>query len=234
MNKKLLVIGCSFSKYKEYEKILTWPKILSEKINWTIYNSSMQGNSLQNQIYQLDYYLKKYDFDFIIFQATTALRGSYVIDEKKYVKEMSNFRQLSENYFTNFYIYSYRYMYNFTASPMEGKDNREKKFINMHLDNIAYNVNFFYPVFIGLLYEIYRRLQESKIPYIYYCHLPLYASIESQKKVVNFPHIDFCLKEKLGEEKFNNFVVDNGNHFNKEGNYLLVNEYLYPLLLSKC
>ena len=127
MTKKLLVIGCSFSVFEHHLGRLTWPKILSEKIDWHIYNTGIHGNSLQNQIYQLDYYLKNYKFDFIIFQATTSARDSFIIDEKEYIKNLPNFEQQSENYFINWFHHkAIRYNYNMTT-PFPAKTDFEKK-----------------------------------------------------------------------------------------------------------
>ena len=230
MNKKLLVIGCSFSVFKQQEGNLTWPKILSEKIDWHIYNSGMHGNSLQNQIYQLDYYLKNYHFDFIIFQATTSARDSFIIDERKYIGQLNNFVQQSENYFTNFFpwIQPINCIYNMTTPWIPNTD-FEKKIHKLHLDNLAYHISHYEPLFIGLLYEIYRRLQESKIPYIYYCQIPFFAAT-GQNREINFPHLDFCYQQEVGQEKFDSFRIDEGHHISDEGNYFLVDNYIYPLL----
>jgi len=230
MNKKILVIGCSFSCFNQQLGSLTWPKILSEKTDWHIYNSSIHGNSLQNQLYQLDYYLKDYNFDFIIFQATTSARDTFIIDEKKYLEQLSNFEQQSENYFTNFFYWEppTHYVYNLTA-PWKPSNEFEKKIKKLHMDNLVYNIHHFEPLLKGLMYEIYRRLNESKIPYLLYTHIN-YSVCSGMKKnnIIPFPYFDFCLQQKLGREKFAMFRIDSGHHFSDEGNYCLVNDYIYP------
>ena len=232
MNKKLLVIGCSFSCFMQQNGTLTWPFILSKKIDWHIYNSAIHGNSLQNQIYQLDYYLRNNIYDFIIFQATTSGRDCFILEENKYLDNLSNFEKQTDNYFTNFFRWQgpINYMYNMAGYNFSPKNSTEEKMFKLHLDNLVYNMYHLEPLFLALLHEIYRKLEESNIPYIYYCHIPFHACVGLNTQVVDFPYTNFCFEQKVGKEKFDSWRVDSGDHISDEGNYTLVNEYIYPLL----
>ena len=79
-NSKIVVLGCSFSKWINGPTAPNWPMIMSTFGNkeLDIYNLAMYGNSVEFQVLQLDHILQTQECDFVIWQLPPRFRGTFL------------------------------------------------------------------------------------------------------------------------------------------------------------
>lgn len=207
------ILGCSFSRLKGINAdISTWPELLAAQCDATIYNMSIFGNSCDNQIYQLQKY--KDFFDAYIVQLSPASRKTYVEKENIYHNQIFSVKRLQDNYFELDDLFSgaegsfkNTNMVNYTVSYAEKYKSNEvaKNYLFDFKHNIS-SYNFKYHD----MCSIYIKHLLKDIPHI----------IFSQKKDYE-QNFDFCVQDRLTKKEWNNFIIDNGCHFNTSGHQFI-------------
>ena len=218
-NSKVVVLGCSFSKWINSPASPNWPMIMSTFGNneLDIYNLAMYGNSVEFQVLQLDHILQTQDCDFVIWQLPPRFRGTFLDCDlptaMSDTSTLSNTKQRSENYFVPKKKSTDIIQWNSQLSPFLNKLRRS---ILKH--NASYHYNFRDDAWFT--YGV-SMLEKRNKPYLTFQHVDK-----------NFD-TDFTVQNELTETQWNQFVADDGFHFNEEGSEYVATELVYPRIKDR-
>lgn len=190
----ILCLGCSFtSNWPVFSNNSCWPKELAVIMpEHNIINIGHAGSSIAHSVLFMEKFLasKIIKIDKIIFQITTPGRITYYND----LNDSLNFNKHLHH---------------------------EGNYISLKLKDLQV-------VTYGLLNE--KGTDTSEFAKIYYSKLSqehfliehkVYVDYVLSKADIVFSHLPYdnvlSIKNVLGEEKFNNYIVDDGYHFSQEG-----------------
>ena len=203
---KICIIGCSFSKFSGPDgDIECWPKKLAKNKSLQIYNTSIFGNSLDNQLFQIQEYIN--NFDNFIVQLTVPFRKTFSQDVNKYRKKLitfdttDNYSELRDSFnFGN--SFENNIAVNYNASLVHNTSSNLAKHWTFDMrHNIINYVNSYHEM---VALQIKNLLKEKNS--IVYSHLDRFGD-----------NVDFTIQNDLDNNTWNNYVVDNGFHFGNQG-----------------
>ena len=256
MTKTVLVIGCSFSRAFEDPQqkgsFWSWSELLAKDLgeDWNVWNYSVYCNSVSHQNILLYWLLEKYHkvITHVIVQHTTNNRTTMIEDPFNYsaritdhnilVNEfngLNNYLQIPEDLIADWHTKS-SYDKLGSAHINAGSSFEMKRWRNTYEDLINHNVGSVGPYtqhFTTITQKDMKRLVESyNKPYICYSHY--YANnpevIERDYYIEDRSYLDFILQFDM--PNFNDYVIDNGYHFSKQGNQKIVSDWILPRLLD--
>lgn len=218
-NSKIAVLGCSFSKWINSPTSPNWPMIMSTFGNndLDIYNLAMNGNSVEFQVLQLYHILQTQDCDFVIWQLPPRFRGTFLDCDLETAmldtSTLSATKQKSKNYFVP----------------------RKESADVMHWSSQL-------PPFLN---KLRRSILKHNAPYHYSLRDDAWftygiSMLEKRNKpYLTFQHVDknfdtdFTVQNELTEAQWNQFITDDGFHFNEEGSKYVATELVYPRIKDR-
>lgn len=217
-NSKVVVLGCSFSKWSKKGDDSCWPNILSTLAdrNIDVYNLAIYGNSLEYQVIQLHHILDTQKCDFIIWQVPPRFRGTFLNCEldtaMSVTSTLSATKQKSENYFVP----------NESADVIQWNSRLAPSLSKLRNNILKHNASHHYNLRddAWFTYGI-SMLERRNKPYLTFQHVDK-----------NFD-TDFTVQNELAESQWNQFVADNGFHFNEEGSEYVATELVYPRIKDR-
>jgi len=250
---KIIVLGCSFSKAfsrTDDDIYISWPEMLQIKLNeaekpFSVDNLSQYCSSLENQLYQLKHELlkDKTDLKLIILQFTTSMRQTFIKDEETYRFNLNNNLKQggycqTENYYeydfddsqSDYDTYNFNSMgvIHLNAALLSLKDS-SSRIKSAYIQNMLHGLSTCGPLSMEfsrmMEQEMVDLCKENEIPYIAYRHVNHRGQTESDTNK-NRKYLDFILSEDMTD--FLNYCIDDGYHFDIEGNNILLNNFLLP------
>lgn len=251
---KIVVLGCSFSKAfsrPDDTVCISWPEMLQIKLNeaekpYSIDNLSQYCSSLENQLYQLKYELlkDKTDLKLIILQFTTSMRQTFIIDEETYRFNLDNNLKQDGYYQTENY-YEYDFVdscsdydtYNFNSmgvihlnAASITRNTASSPIKSAYTQNMLHGLAMCGPLSMEyarmLEQEMVNMCKENNVPCIAYRHQHAWTSQTELDTIKNRKYSDFIVSEDI--KNFSNYCIDDGYHFDVEGNTVLLNDFLLP------
>lgn len=195
--KKIAVFGCSWSQgLQNLNNFDNWVKHLAKKRpEYDFYNFGCGGTSIVYHVYLLDLITKREDFDHIIFQVTSASR--YTWWQPHQLDEI--IEQQDKNYWAIAKDYG-KYIDRITMGSLQkgALDKKTQQFANEYYRRLSNDQ-------IEIEYKVYIEFAKARSDLLFFYKKGLQEG-------------DLSIQSTLGDEKFYNFVADDGDHFNKAGN----------------
>lgn len=227
----IIVIGCSWSKWGDQsftknipakQKISSWPLLLSEQYSCNVENFSLLGNSAAFQFYTFLEILKKYklqEIDLIIFQITSFYRQSFKISNSRFQKTdiTENLETITPKYKTLMYN---SIEHHNPYAPAKFFNLGDKSFFRRLCKmNAKYSINADKEFEIAWLDKIISLCKEKNIPCLPWQYSNCNNNWEYEKA-------EFVLEKELSNELWQKFTVDEGKHFNTEGQQYILDNFL--------
>ena len=217
-NSKIVVLGCSFSKWINSPTSPNWPMIMSTFGNkeLDIYNLAMNGNSVEFQVLQLNHILNTQDCDFVIWQLPPRFRGTFLDCDLQtamsVTSTLSATKQKSKNYFVP----------KEPANIIQWSSRLTPSWTKLRRDILKYNASHHYDLRddAWLTHGI-SMLEKRNKPYLTFQHVD--KDFDT----------DFTVQNELTEEQWTQFVTDDGFHFNEEGSEYVATELVYPRIKDR-
>ena len=199
---KIAVFGCSWSygvpECLEDDLYACWPLYLQQQTGWEVKNFAYGGTSILWNLNNLLNFKKSHSDYFIIFQATVPYRFTYIDEDY--------------NTFSNRLLYNTKYEC-YSKKP----DLSLVRLLASKIDkqyNIPTHLSKYYKSHIGIYPTQYQKLEyEIQLNTIEImsdlCFFHKYPSMGIEK---HWP----CMQQYFDKD-FDNWVFDNGHHFNKDG-----------------
>lgn len=251
MTKNILVIGCSFSrafsnKDDSLDRKISWPELLArQNRDYNVYNAAQYCMSIPAQWATLEHILLHFhdQIDTVILQFTTIHRLTIIEDWYKYldnlnIKNFMNSIHGTKNYFQlpeqvvnpNLNLLGIKHL-NPAQLPKRWKKTYE--------DCLLYELGMYGMLsqqFCQVIQDDMKNLVEKyNIPCISYKHYndknttkENYLELGQNER--DRKNLDFVLQYEM---EFDKYVVDDGFHFGYEGNEIIVNDFIMPLLEKK-
>lgn len=208
-----------------------WPLMLADKLeNIQVNNWARGGSNIAFQSYVLDSFcqnIKKPD-DIIIFQITSHDRFSYWDADLH-----KNFNQMKEKWsYKNYTHYTLDYSTNFGNITAGDLDSGYSWIVIKNRENMLKEKNTFakeYYKRIGLSQSLFNHMLYINyiIPKVDFIYFHIKHPKNFPKKYPNFIKNKYenipCVKDMLGNEEYNKYVIDDGQHLSKEGNDIVAN-----------
>lgn len=207
---KLAVFGCSWS-YGIYQKVNieksppNWVRSLAKlRPDISITNFAFAGTSVQYSAYLFDKYAKEYDYT--IFQITTPYRLTSWSDQFDFKKHMIKY----EDNLTQFDNNIYKYILNLNPSQID----KEPSWKMFHDSRKAINFS-----------KQYYKYTDSNYLWFEYNMFVEYVAKRANfvffhKMYKNWGILDnkiWSIQETLSLQQYQNYLLDDGDHFNQEG-----------------
>lgn len=240
---KLLHIGCSWSQISNWNYEYSSPIIELQQslktlhnIDVTTYSANRGGTSLDMH---LDLLLQTLNLDIkyngIIFQVTAGNRG-YIQTNKQLRLSIDDFEEFNNLHDNSNYILqrwlgeNYCWFSPGAIGPDENTTlhNLAKKYRKIKSTASTLDLQLDY---LGNILTAKKIMQATNIPYIIYAHT-LDSQWWSKPHIRDLVHqeLDFVVKEQVDSKKY---IIDNGDHFNYEGNKEVAEKLLLPLALKR-
>ena len=246
----VLIIGCSwsraFSLSSNKHTLQSWPQYLYQATKYRVWNFSAYCHSLEAQSVTLDHLLRQFasEIDLVIIQYTSSQRMTMVQDWNDYCKKLS----------TYFLQPSDPSMENYTEMPEEhiktggtwngmgvchlNPGTVPKRWRKCFEDQLVYGLGVVgqrNDYFATVLRQDMRRLVHNyNIPCISYMHIYHHGFTIEQAQTLSLmydrdrTYTDFILQYDM--PGFDDYVIDNGYHFDQDGNRAIVDQMILPRL----
>mgnify|MGYP003110811895 FL=1 len=96
-SKNLYVNGCSYTAGHELEKGLTWPELLSKKMNLNLVNQAVNGNSMSSIMYNSVNHLQKFNSDDTLVVIGLTWPSRVVLQFDKFITNITNTDVIKKN-----------------------------------------------------------------------------------------------------------------------------------------
>lgn len=240
--KTIATFGCSYTAgHGTFKKTwINWPAELSiianDKIK--IYNCAKGGTSIEYSLFALENFLKNYTPDIVLFQLTSPNRFTYIPDdqnEQNIFKTTSYYEYITRNIpkkeiFQDYKKLENHFLYTLNDSVQWGfitpgftkSIHSNKVFANLYYRLVGQNK---IDTTKNKAYSKYLKDILKDIP-----HLILSHDVD----VTNPPYdiVDFNFKTILGEEYFDENVVDEGRHLSRPALQKLA-KFIYSQLIER-
>lgn len=245
--KNILVLGCSWSRayakqYGDKHNFISWPELLSQH-GYHVWNCSPYCHSLEAQNLTLWHYLNKWGkiIDAVIIQFTTSGRMTMLQDWNDYVKRLDNvfndqftrpYTQLDEELVITGGTWNGMGVCHLNPSTVP------RRWRKCYEDSAVYRLGVVgqHDKYFGtiLRQDMTRMVAEHNIPCIGYMHIYNHG-VEKESHAYqdhlyfrDRSYTDFVLQWDL--PGFEDYVIDNGYHFERAGNTAIVEQMILPRL----
>ena len=207
---KIAVFGCSWSygvktqgSYNDNKIYSNWPFYLHQQTGWEIKNYSFGGTCIAWSINNLLSFKEKYKDYKIIFQATSPHRYTHI---------KSNYNTFSQREEYNKYESYNKSLKGLECINLSRLTNTEQS--NYFVKTLELYPEKYYNNYIHMQKNIIEKFSD-----IFFTH-----TYNTKKYFQDWP----CMQQHFDKD-FNNWVIDDGYHFNKEGLYAQA-EYIKELV----
>lgn len=256
MNDVIICVGCSWTYGHGLENKDTYPAILQDKLKkYKVINAGHCGADINYSIFSAVRLIKEFKPRFVIFQITSFdrmtlgtdgyenfLKNSnfsksddiYYEDDKEYIRLLGIGDNIKTKFTHGSFIADDDYkLIDHKDSKINSNFKDYKSFVKILFENLIYSDYYYNQNWLNLfLFQQY--LEKSNIHGLFFQYL-------HEQKFAKFPFIKTMINEnnfiKPSFRKWldinypnKSFFIDNGYHLSREGNQLLVNEYLAPYL----
>jgi len=237
----ILCAGCSWTYGYGLDAHETYPALLQNKINKKTVNIASSGKDIQHSLWSIFKYIKNYNADTVILQLTTLDRLTFPIngyenflENKLYDNSHREFWYDSNDEYVRVNgISKYNFEMITVASYLDSikqKDDRNKtvKYLN---ENSVFD-NYSQDVISNQLLSLYYYLKSKKIKLIIFPWLKLpkeFFSADSGDELKELVYTK-SVQEFIVKNNLEKHYLDKGFHLTGDGNKILVNDYVLPLL----
>lgn len=239
----ILHLGCSWSQISNWNYEYSSPIIELQHSLKTLHNTDVNtysanrgGTSLDMHI---DLLLQTLDLDInydgIIFQVTAGNRGYIRLDKnlKLSIEDFEKFGNLhnDSNYILQRWLgENYCWFSPGAIGPVENSKLHSLAERYRKVKSIA-SVLDLQLDYLGNILTAKKIMEDSGIPFIIYAHTLNSQWWENPKvKELVYKELDFVV---LDDTQFEKHIIDNGHHFNYEGNKEVAEKLLLPLVLQR-
>lgn len=204
---KIATFGCSWTHgLNSIDNFYSWPYALHlQNPDWIIHNYAIGGSNLTFQTFLMEDVLRNESYDKIIFQITSPGRLTYFEEDYDFVRHN---KEIEQN-FKRFDIEEGFYRKIVTITPGHMKLSRKDSFWNLK-EKYNFAKNYYSLVNKSIFRTEYKAL-------VYYIKEKADLFFMHNEDVLGLQICPVIKEEAKKENKLDQFVADNGDHFNKHG-----------------